>query len=163
MTDLRTADLPPAAKRVAEAASDLNLDIEVIEMASSTRTAEEAAAACGCDVGQIVKSLVFRGIETDAPYLVLASGRNRVDEAKASAALGEPIERPDANYVRDTTGFAIGGIPPFGHPVPMRVLMDPDLLTFPAVWAAAGTPRCVFKVDPAELRAAIAADVAPLT
>ncbi len=120
-------------------------------MSESTRTAGDAAAACGCQVGQIVKSLIFRGAETACPYLLLVSGSNRVNETGAASAIGEALVRPDADYVRTVTGYAIGGIPPLGHATPLRTFMDTDLLAYDRVWAAAGTPRCVFPVDPRRL------------
>ena len=115
-------------------------------MPQSTRTAEEAAAACGCSVGQIVKSLVFRGAQSGKPYLLLVSGANRVDEKAVAAHLGEALKRPDADYVRGVTGFAIGGIPPLGHDTPLATFMDETLLTYDTVWAAAGTADAVFPV-----------------
>ena len=156
------AALPPASRRVAAAARGLGLPIEIVEMPESTRTAEEAARACGCGVGQIVKSLVFRGTRSGKAPLLLVSGVNRVDPDRAEAAAGEPLERPDAAYVRDVTGFAIGGIPPFGHASEMTVIVDPDLLDHDLVWAAAGTPRTVFAVSPRTLAAALGAPVLPL-
>lgn len=147
-------DLPDSAKRVADAAAAAGLAISIVEMPDSTRTAEEAAAACGCQVAQIVKSLVFVGANTKTPYLLLVSGVNRVDEQGMAAVLGEPLERPNGRAVRDITGYAIGGIPPLGHPVHMPTVIDEKLLEFDAVWAAAGTPRCVFSSDPAALTAA---------
>lgn len=158
----KATDLPAAARRVAEAAERLGLAIEVVEMPESTRTAEEAAAACGCGVGQIVKSLVFRGKESGTPVLLLVSGSNRVKVAKAAAVLGEALERPDAAFVRETTGFAIGGIPPFGHARAMTVLIDPALLDHATVWAAAGTPRTVFRTDPRQLAEAVGGAVADI-
>jgi prolyl-tRNA editing enzyme YbaK/EbsC (Cys-tRNA(Pro) deacylase) len=155
-------ELPAAARRVARAAAELGLAIEVVEMPDQTRTAEEAARACGCHVAQIVKSLVFRGTETKRPYLLLVSGVNRVDAERAAAAVGEPLDRPDAAFVREVTGFAIGGIPPFGHASAMAVFVDPDLLVHDVVWAAAGTPRTVFSVAPRHLAEAVDATVAPL-
>jgi len=122
-------------------------------MASSTRTAEEAAAACRCDVGQIVKSLIFRGAASSAPYLLLVSGKNRVNEQKAAKAIGEALARPDAAYVRGTTGYAIGGIPPFGHDIALKTFIDADLLKYANVWTAAGTPHCVMRLDPKDLQA----------
>lgn len=154
--------LPRAARRVLEAARSLGLEGEVVEMPESTRTAMEAAAACGCEVAQIVKSLVFRGRRTGKPLLLLVSGANRVDEEKAAASIGEPLERPDARFVRDTTGYAIGGIPPFGHDTPVATFMDPDLLKYDVVWAAAGTPRTVMRLEPAAIRDATAAKVIPV-
>jgi prolyl-tRNA editing enzyme YbaK/EbsC (Cys-tRNA(Pro) deacylase) len=151
--------LPSSALKVQEAAGRLGLAIVVRAMPQSTRTAEEAAAACGCDVGQIVKSLVFSGKASGAPYLLLVSGRNRVNEKGIEAAVGEALTRPNAQAVRDWTGFAIGGIPPFGHATPMPVFVDEDLLDYDAVWAAAGTPFAVFAVEPKALARAVGAKV----
>ena len=152
-------ELPPSSRKVAEAARAIGLSIEIVVMPSSTRTAEEAASACGCAVGQIVKSLVFRGASSGKPLLLLVSGANRVDEKRAAAAVGEALSRPDAAFVRETTGFAIGGIPPFGHAMPLATFMDADLLGYPVVWAAAGTPAAVFSADPARLKDATGATV----
>ena len=115
-----------------------------------TRTAVDAAAAVGCDVAQIVKSLVFRRAGGD-PLLVVASGANRVDEQKVETLLGEPIGKADAAFVREQTGFAIGGVPPAGHKSPIETIVDEDLLRHDEVWAAAGTPREVFATTPGEL------------
>jgi prolyl-tRNA editing enzyme YbaK/EbsC (Cys-tRNA(Pro) deacylase) len=142
--------LPPAAQRVQDAADALDLGVRVEIMAQATRTAEEAAIACNCTVGQIVKSLIFKGKDSGRPYLLLVSGANRVDESMAAATLGEPIMRPDAAFVREATGFAIGGIPPLGHGLVPRI--DTDLLQYETVWAAAGTPNSIFAVNPAKLR-----------
>jgi len=120
-------------------------------MDQSTRTAEEAARACGCDVAQIVKSLVFRGKESKSFYLLLISGKNRVNEAQVSAMIGEKLERPDADAVRTVTGFAIGGIPPLGHATPLPTFFDPDLMAYDNIWAAAGTPLSVFSTTPQAL------------
>ncbi|MCB1512752.1 MAG: YbaK/EbsC family protein [Hyphomicrobiaceae bacterium] len=144
--------------RVDARARELGLDIAIVEMAQSTRTADEAAAACGCDVGQIVKSLIFRGRESGQPYLLLVSGRNRVNEKGVAKHLGEALRRPDADDVRQLTGFAIGGVPPFGHAEPLKTYIDRDLLAFDKVWAAAGTPRSLFEVAPAALAQATAAE-----
>ena len=154
-----TSPLPPAALRVAAAATVAGLTTEVREMPASTRTAVDAAKACGCGVAQIVKSLVFRGAATGTPYLLLVSGANRVDEQAVAATLGEALMRPDAAYVRDVTGFAIGGIPPLGHATALATYIDTDLLAFDVVWAAAGTPNCVMRLDPQALRQATAAIV----
>ncbi len=121
-------------------------------MDESTRTAQEAAAACNCDVSQIVKSLIFRTGETAQAVLLLVSGRNRVDEEKVAATIGEPLVRPDADFVRQVTGYAIGGVPPFGHAEPMITYMDTDLLRHDTVWAAAGTPKAVFSIPSTQLR-----------
>jgi prolyl-tRNA editing enzyme YbaK/EbsC (Cys-tRNA(Pro) deacylase) len=152
-------ELPRATRRLVEAAGRLGVEVEVVEMPASTRTAEEAAAACGCGVGQIVKSLVFRGSETGRCYLFLVSGANRVDEGKVSSDVGEALARPDAQFVRDQTGYAIGGVPPFGHDLKLATFMDQDLLRFDRVWAAAGTPRTVMRLVPDRLREATEARV----
>jgi len=158
MTD-PASDLAPAAARVAAVARDRGLAIDVVEMPASTRTAEEAAAACGCAVAEIVKSLVFRGRTTDTPYLLLVSGANRVDEKAVATSIGEALKRASADDVRALTGFAIGGIPPFGHAAPLAVYIDRDLLAHTRVWAAAGTPHAVFAVAPQALAAAVGARV----
>lgn len=120
-------------------------------MPASTRTAAEAAAACGTSVAQIIKSLVFQGRESGRPYLLLVSGSHRVDERYCGQQVGEPLIRPDAEYVRRLTGYAIGGVPPFGHASELGAWMDETLLGFSEVWAAAGTPRAVMRLDPRQL------------
>ncbi len=154
-----TAPLPSSAQRVAEAAAAAGIAVHVREMPASTRTAEDAARACSCTVAQIVKSLVFRGVESGKPYLLLVSGANRVDEKAAAAIIGEALMRPDADYVRTVTGFSIGGIPPFGHSTALATYVDRDLLEFDEVWAAAGTPHCVMRLGPADLKRAASATV----
>jgi prolyl-tRNA editing enzyme YbaK/EbsC (Cys-tRNA(Pro) deacylase) len=156
-------ELPPAAHRVETAAVELGLRIEVRLMPESTRTAAEAARAVGSTVGQIVKSLIFKGKQSGKPYLLLVSGTNRVNENAVAHLLGESIERPDADFVREATGFAIGGIPPLGFPTPLHTWMDEDLLQYETVWAAAGTPNAVFSVDPEALRAAVGAHAIKVT
>jgi prolyl-tRNA editing enzyme YbaK/EbsC (Cys-tRNA(Pro) deacylase) len=151
--------LEPAAQRVQDALHARGLGSEVRHMSQTTRTAEEAAAACGCTIGQIVKSLIFRGGRSGKPYLLLVSGANRVDEKGVAASIGEPLRRPDAQYVRDVTGFAIGGIPPLGHDTPLATFLDEALLDHDVVWAAAGTPDAVFPVAPAKLAEATAATI----
>lgn len=148
-----------AAVRVAEAASALGLDIRVVELPASARTAEEAAAACGCAVAEIVKSLVFRGATSGKPVLLLVAGSSRVDEARVAGPIGEALERMPGKEVREATGFAIGGIPPFGHATPLAVFIDEDLLAHERVWAAAGTPHAVFAVAPRALAEAVGARV----
>ena len=125
------------------------MEVEPRVLPDSARTAPEAAAAVGVEVGAIVKSLVFRC--GDEAVLALVSGANRADEARLEAELGAPVGRADAELVRRATGFAIGGVPPLGHPTPLRTLVDEDLLRFDVVWAAAGTPHAVFPIEPAEL------------
>jgi prolyl-tRNA editing enzyme YbaK/EbsC (Cys-tRNA(Pro) deacylase) len=151
--------LEPAAQRVQDALRARGFGSEVRHMSQTTRTAAEAAKACGCAVAQIVKSLVFRGAQSGKPYLLLVSGANRVDEKGVAAAIGEPLRRPDAQYVRDVTGFAIGGIPPLGHDTPLATFLDKALLDYDVVWAAAGTPDAVFPIAPAQLAEATAATV----
>ena len=124
----------------------LGLDVHVVKLAESTRTAAEAASAVGCTVGQIVKSLVFRAGE--GPVLVLASGANFVDEERLAAFMGTPIKRARADFVRQHTGYAIGGVAPVGHPKPIPTFVDEDLLQYEEVWAAAGDPFTVFAFSP---------------
>ena len=151
-----------SVQRVREALAARGLASEVKELAASTRTAQEAAAALGCQVAQIVKSLVFRLTATDRPVLVLMSGTNRASEARLSALAGELVARADADFVRDRTGFAIGGVPPLGHATPLPTLIDRDLMAFPVVWAAAGSPNAVFALTPAELQRITAGRVVEL-
>ena len=137
--------------RVAQELNRLGIESEVRVMPASTRSALEAAAAVGCDVSQIVKSLIFRSINSDEPILVLASGANRVDERRLAEIVGGPVERATAEFVRARTGYAIGGVPPIGHLHRTDSYLDEQLLSHPVVWAAAGSPRAVFSVTPADL------------
>lgn len=130
--------------RVKSALTAYGLETSITEFSTSTRTSAEAAAAIGCTVAQIAKSLIFMGRETERPILVLASGINRVDEQKLAAAVGEKIRKPDASWVRDKTGFAIGGVAPIGHLTPPLVVIDQDLMALDPLWAAAGQPNAVF-------------------
>ncbi|HEU5083950.1 MAG TPA: YbaK/EbsC family protein [Acidimicrobiales bacterium] len=140
----------PSAAKVVAAASAAGLDIDVVEYPEGTRTAEQAAAAVGCEVARIVKSLVFAVDGT--PVLALVAGDNRLDEDRlVAAAGGERAGRADADVVRSTTGFAIGGVPPFGHDTQLATFVDESLLAHDTVWAAAGTPRHVFEVAPGDL------------
>lgn len=155
-----------AIQRVLDAAARKGVTLEVTVFDESTHTADEAAAAVGAELGQIVKSLVFvaptdgGGLE---PILCLVSGPNRVDLARLAAVTGErDVRRATAREANELTGFVIGGIPPIGHPRPLRVIMDPDLGRFPVVWAAAGTGTAVFPVPPATLRILANATVAPI-
>ena len=138
-----------AVERVRRALADAAHPDTIAAFPAGTRTAADAAAAIGCTVAQIAKSIVFRA--ADRPVLVIASGVNRVDEAKVAAALGVLISRADAGWVRDATGFAIGGVAPLAHLTPPRVLIDRDLLALDPVWAAAGSPAHVFRTSAAEL------------
>lgn len=136
--------------RVRAALEATSLDCEIVTLPDSTRTAAEAAAAVGCTVGEIAKSLVFRAGER--AVVAIMSGDNRLDTGKLAAALGEEVGRADADFVRAATGFAIGGVPPLGHTTPAPVFMDADLFRFERIWAAAGSPFSVFAIEPARLR-----------
>ena len=147
-------DIPKGgAERVRRALAELGQEFEVRTFPQSTRTSEEAAAAIGCAVGQIAKSLIFRARDSGRPVLVIASGTNRVDEKAVSRLLGEKIARADAAFVREVTGYAIGGVPPFAHKVPPIVFLDRDLLAHDGIWAAAGAPNAVFALSPRDLPA----------
>jgi prolyl-tRNA editing enzyme YbaK/EbsC (Cys-tRNA(Pro) deacylase) len=158
--------LSASARRVQQALAERGFDLRVVELPQSTRTSAEAAAAVGAArgapvaVGQIAKSLVFRGAASDRPVLVIASGANRVDEAAVAARLGEPLAKADAAYVRARTGFVIGGVPPVGHSEPLLTLIDEDLLGYAEIWAAAGTPNAVFRLRPEELAGLTGGEVA---
>ena len=155
---------PSGVERFVEAARSEGLDPEVRRFPKDTRTAAQAAEAIGCQLGQIVKSLIFEA--GDEVVLVLTSGANRVDEHKVAPLFGvERLGRADAEQARAATGFAIGGIPPCGHPEPLRAVLDEDLLAWDEVWAAAGAPDAVFPLTPQRLAevtgartAAVAAD-----
>ncbi|HXL77375.1 MAG TPA: YbaK/EbsC family protein [Candidatus Eisenbacteria bacterium] len=120
------------------------------QFSTGTRTAGDAARAVGCDVGQIVKSLVF--VAGGNPVIALVSGANRLDETRLGAAAGKPVTKADAEIARTATGYSIGGVPPFGHATELPVFMDRDLLAHPVVWAAAGRPDSVFEIEPERLR-----------
>jgi prolyl-tRNA editing enzyme YbaK/EbsC (Cys-tRNA(Pro) deacylase) len=152
--------ISPSAQRVQQALTELGLTLEVVELPDSTRSAAEAAAAIGCTVGQIAKSLIFKTTATEKPVLVIASGANRVDERKITAFLGEKITKAEADFVRQHTGFAIGGVPPVGHPEQLFTFIDEDLLAFTEIWAAAGTPHAVFRLTGTELVRATQGQVA---
>jgi len=137
--------------KVQDALFALGFNCKIIEFQESTRTSAEAAARLGCQIGQIVKSLIFRGQASGKPVLVLTSGANRVDEDLISRYARESIGRADADFVRSTTGFAIGGVPPVGHVQPLETYIDEDLLQYKITWAAAGTPYAVFELTPATL------------
>lgn len=152
-------ELSASAQRFQEILRQRGYAHQVIELPASTRTAKEAAQAVGCEPGQIVKSLVFKAAHSQKPLLVLASGPNRVDEGRLSELVGEPIEKADADLVRQWTGFAVGGVPPLGHKEPVAAFIDETLLQYDTLWAAAGTPRAVFQLTPADLRAMTAGRV----
>jgi prolyl-tRNA editing enzyme YbaK/EbsC (Cys-tRNA(Pro) deacylase) len=146
------------AKRTQQLLADAGLSGSVVEFEQPTRTSAEAAAAIGCSVAEIAKSIVFRGKESGQAVLVVASGDNRVCERKVAALVGEKLGRADADFVRAATGYAIGGVAPLGHAQPVRLLLDRDLQRFTQVWAAGGTPYSVFPLTPGELAAITGAD-----
>ncbi len=138
----------PSALKVQAALGDR---FKVMEFDLSTRTAADAAAAIGCEVAEIAKSLIFRGATSGRAVLIIASGVDRVDEKKAAAVIGEPITRADPDFVREATGFAIGGVPPVGHKTQPIVVIEESLIGLSEIWAAAGTPNAVFRLTPSEL------------
>ncbi len=144
--------LSPSAQKVQDQIKALGFDYTVIEHAESTRTAQEAAERAGCELGQIVKSLIFKGRDSGKPILVLTSGANRVDEKRISEYAGEAISRPDADFVRTMTGFAIGGVPPVGHLQKMETYLDEDFLQYDVIWAAAGNPNAIFELKTGDLQ-----------
>jgi prolyl-tRNA editing enzyme YbaK/EbsC (Cys-tRNA(Pro) deacylase) len=145
------AALGSGARKVQEALRALGLSGDVVEFAETTRTSADAARRVGCEVGQIAKSLVFRAQPSGRPVLVIASGANRVNEWRVGVLLKEVLEKAPAALVRQATGFAIGGVPPVGHPGPLTTYIDEDLMQYAEIWAAAGTPNAVFKLIPADL------------
>lgn len=142
--------LSPSAQKVQNALNELGYSYQVQELQQQTRSAAEAATAIGCTIEQIAKSIVFRTL-TQKPILVIASGVNRVDESKLSALVSESVKKADPEFVREQTGFVIGGVPPVGHVKKLDILIDEDLLKYENIWAAAGTPYAVFKLAPYDL------------
>lgn len=142
----------PSAQKIQDLLNSLGYNYTVIEHAESTRTAQEAADRAGCQLGQIVKSLIFRGKTSGKPILVLTSGANRVDEKRISEYAGESIRRADADFVRAVTGFVIGGVPPIGHAEKMETYLDEDFLQYQVIWAAAGTPNAIFELKTGDLQ-----------
>lgn len=149
-------------KRVTRALEDAGIDPDIQDL-GETRTAQQAADAAGCALDQIAKSIIFRGEDSGEAILFLTAGGNRVDAAKASAVAGEPLGKADAALIRAQTGFAIGGVSPIGHLNPIRAYLDPRLLEFDRIWAAAGTPRHVFAMDAHILPRLTGAQVADFT
>jgi Cys-tRNA(Pro) deacylase len=144
--------LSPSAQKIQDLLNSLGYDYTVIEHAESTRTALEAAERAGCELGQIVKSLIFKGKQSGKPILVLTSGANRVDEKRISEYAGEGIGKADADFVRAVTGYAIGGVPPVGHVQKMETYLDEDFLQYETIWAAAGTPNAIFELKISDLQ-----------
>lgn len=139
-------ELSASARRVQAALQDAGAEFEVVELPASTRTAQEAAQAVGCQVGQIAKSLVFKARTSDTPVMVIASGAHRVDLTRVETLVGEPVELADPDFVRQVTGYAIGGVPPLGHLQPIATYLDEGLKKYETIWAAAGTPHAVFSL-----------------
>jgi prolyl-tRNA editing enzyme YbaK/EbsC (Cys-tRNA(Pro) deacylase) len=146
-----TQPLSPSAQKVQDTLRSLGYDYTVSETDHVTRTAADAAQFVGCEVGQIAKSLIFKGRESQRGVLVITSGANRVNESVIADVIGEPIGKADAEFVRQQTGYAIGGVPPLGHRERLTVLIDQDLLQYSEIWAAAGTPNSLFRLDPRDL------------
>ncbi len=141
-----------SAKNVQDVLDQKGLQCKVVELPSSTHTAQDAASSIGCNVAQIVKSLIFKTKETNKPVLILAAGPNRVNEKIIESYVGEKIEKANAEFTREVTGFAIGGIPPVGHKQHIDLIfIDEELLKNESVWAAAGTPNAVFKLQSQDL------------
>jgi prolyl-tRNA editing enzyme YbaK/EbsC (Cys-tRNA(Pro) deacylase) len=145
------AEVGTSAERVRQALARLGLMPDIKEFSETTRTSAEAAAAIDCTVAQIAKSVVFRAVGLNRAVLVMASGANRVDEKLVAVAVGDRIAKADAAFVRDRTGFAIGGVAPVGHTEKPVTLIDEDLLQYAEIWAAAGTPNSVFRLTPEAL------------
>ena len=146
-----SSDLSSSAKRVQQAIQERGFQCDILELSSSTRTAQEAADAAGCELRQIVKSLVFATAHTSEPILALVSGANRADEKLLAKAVGQPVVKATGEFVREYTGFAIGGVPPLGHSERLEPIIDAALLGYDVIWAAAGTPHAVFRLTPADL------------
>ena len=144
--------LSSSAQKIQDLLLSLGYPYSVVEHAESTRTAQEAADRAGCELGQIVKSLIFRGKTSGKPILVLTSGANRVDEKLISGYAGETISRADADFVRAVTGYAIGGVPPIGHTEKMETYLDADFLSHQTIWAVAGTPNAIFELRTEDLQ-----------
>jgi len=144
--------LSQSALKVQKALNAFGLQLEVIELPASTRTSQEAAQAIGCQVGQIAKSIIFQALTSHRPVMVIASGPNRVNEKVIEVLIGEAIGKADADFVRQRTGFVIGGVPPVGHIEHIETFIDQDLLQYSEIWAAAGTPHAVFCLTPDDLQ-----------
>jgi prolyl-tRNA editing enzyme YbaK/EbsC (Cys-tRNA(Pro) deacylase) len=154
--------LSPTARKVQDLLAAGGYDCKVIEYAESTRTSQEAADRAGCTLGQIAKSLIFRGRTTHKPILVVTSGLNRVNEKRVGEYAGEPIGRAEADFVRTVTGFAIGGVPPLGHSQPIETYIDEDLMQYATIWGAAGTPNAIFELTPVDLEKMTGGKIVPV-
>ena len=139
--------LSPSAQKVQDALAAAGFAHQIVEFTQTTRSSAEAAAAIGCEVGDIAKSILFRAADSGQPVMVIASGTNRIDERKVASLLGEKLKKADPDFVRGATGYAIGGVPPLGHASKIRIFLDQDLRKRPRIWAAAGTPNAVFPLS----------------
>jgi prolyl-tRNA editing enzyme YbaK/EbsC (Cys-tRNA(Pro) deacylase) len=155
--------LSPSAQKVQEALTARGFSYQVVESAEPTRTAAEAAKLVGCQVGQIAKSLVFKTAQSGRGVLVIASGANQVNEWRIGVVLKEALTKAPAHFVRQVTGFAIGGVPPIGHAQALETFIDQDLMKFPEIWAAAGTPNALFRLAPPDLVAMTGGHVVKVT
>jgi len=155
--------LNPSSQKVQEYLRSVGVEAQVKEMPAATRTAKEAAQAIGCSVAQIAKSIVFRTEQSGRAVLVIASGANRVNEHRMSELIGEQIGKATPEFVRESTGFGIGGVPPVGHGNPLETWIDRDLLQFDIIWAAAGTPFTVFSIRPNQLQSITAGRIESVT
>jgi len=145
---LMSSPLRKSSEKVQNVLNDFGLNLNVVEFSESCRTSQEAADSIGCTVGQIAKSLIFKGKISGKPILIIASGANRVNEKKVKEYTGEKLEKADAEFVLEHTGFAIGGVPPVGHKYPIDTYIDEDLMQYEEIWAAAGNPNAVFRLTP---------------
>jgi len=152
----------PTALRTSQLLRDAGIDTQVVEFEQPTRTSADAAAAIGCSIAEIAKSIVFRGTSSGQAVIVVASGDNRVSETKVAEQVGEPLARADGDFVRAATGYAIGGVAPIGHTKPVKLLLDEDLRRFEKIWAAGGTPFSVFPLRPDQLRSITGAEWADI-
>lgn len=144
-------ELSSSAQKVQDVLEDFGLSLQVVELPASTRSAVDAAETIGCELGQIIKSIIFKGKRTHRAILVLASGKNRIDERVIEVLIKEPLGKANADFVRQATGFAIGGVPPVGHNHEIETYIDRDLLDYEMLWAAAGTPNAIFALTPEDL------------
>lgn len=145
------SSLKSSARAVQDFLESRGVSLKVVELPASTRTAKEAAAAIGCTVAQIAKSIVFRARESGRAVMVVASGTNRIHEPTVAGHLGEKLGKASPEFVREATGFAIGGVPPCGHATPVEIYLDRDLFDLEELWAAAGTPNAVFALKAEDL------------
>ncbi|MDJ0640434.1 MAG: YbaK/EbsC family protein [Paracoccaceae bacterium] len=150
-------------RRISAFLEDAGIDADILEMPGETRTAADAAREAGCEIDQIAKSIIFRGEESGACVLFITAGGNQVDPVRATELAGEPLARADAGFVREATGFAIGGVAPVAHKLAPHPFFDPRLMNFAQVFAAAGTPRHIFRIAPADLQRLADAEIASFT